>query len=114
MGGVERRTVAGDSGLNSHPPKTPVANMETRRPASAKGRAFSLRLACNPTNSSTRRLYLPQIKSGRIDGANLQEIAAQIFTQGVMTKMTVRHMQGEPMERTLAWAESEVEGFFRT
>lgn len=42
------------------------------------------------------------------------EIAAQIFTQGVMTKMTVRHMQGEPMERTLAWAESEVEGFFRT
>jgi ABC-type glycerol-3-phosphate transport system substrate-binding protein len=42
------------------------------------------------------------------------KIAAQIFTQGVMTKMTVRHMQGEPMERTLAWAESELEGFMRT
>jgi hypothetical protein len=26
----------------------------------------------------------------------------------------VRHMQGEPMEKTLAWAESEVEGFLRT
>ena len=42
------------------------------------------------------------------------KIAAQIFTQATMTKMTVRHMQGEPMEKTLAWAESEVEGFMRT
>jgi ABC-type glycerol-3-phosphate transport system substrate-binding protein len=41
------------------------------------------------------------------------KIAAQIFTQGIMTKMTVRHLQGEPMEKTLAWAESEVEGFMR-
>jgi ABC-type glycerol-3-phosphate transport system substrate-binding protein len=42
------------------------------------------------------------------------KIAVQIYTQGVMTKMTVRHLQGEPMEKTLAWAESEVEGFLRT
>jgi hypothetical protein len=28
--------------------------------------------------------------------------------------MAVRHMQGEPMEKTLAWAEAEVEGFLRT
>ena len=42
------------------------------------------------------------------------KIAAQIFTQGIMTKMTVRHLQGEPLENTLAWAESEVEGFMRT
>jgi ABC-type glycerol-3-phosphate transport system substrate-binding protein len=42
------------------------------------------------------------------------KIAVQIYTQGLMTKMTVRHMQGEPMEKTLAWAESEVEGFMRT
>jgi ABC-type glycerol-3-phosphate transport system substrate-binding protein len=41
------------------------------------------------------------------------KIAAQIFTQGVMTKMTIRHMQGEPMEKTLAWAEGELEGFMR-
>jgi hypothetical protein len=27
--------------------------------------------------------------------------------------MIVRHMQGESMEKTLAWAESEVEGFMR-
>jgi ABC-type glycerol-3-phosphate transport system substrate-binding protein len=42
------------------------------------------------------------------------KIAVQIYTQAVMTKMVVRHMQGEPMEKTLAWAESEVEGFMRT
>jgi ABC-type glycerol-3-phosphate transport system substrate-binding protein len=41
------------------------------------------------------------------------KIAAQIFTQGVMTKMTIRHMQGEAMEKTLAWAEGELEGFMR-
>jgi ABC-type glycerol-3-phosphate transport system substrate-binding protein len=40
-------------------------------------------------------------------------IAVQIYTQAVMTKMIVRFMQGEPLERTLAWAESEVEGFMR-
>ena len=42
------------------------------------------------------------------------KIAVQIYTQAVMTKMTVRHIQGEPMEKTLAWAESEIEGFMRT
>jgi ABC-type glycerol-3-phosphate transport system substrate-binding protein len=42
------------------------------------------------------------------------QIAAQIFTQGIMTKMTVRHLQGEAMETTLSWAETEVEGFMRT
>jgi ABC-type glycerol-3-phosphate transport system substrate-binding protein len=41
------------------------------------------------------------------------KIAAQIFTQGVMTKMTIRHMQGEAMEKTIAWAEGELEGFMR-
>jgi hypothetical protein len=28
--------------------------------------------------------------------------------------MTVRHLQGEAMETTLAWAEREVEGFMRS
>jgi ABC-type glycerol-3-phosphate transport system substrate-binding protein len=42
------------------------------------------------------------------------KIAVQIYVQGLMTKMTVRHLQGETMEKTLAWAESEVEGFMRT
>jgi ABC-type glycerol-3-phosphate transport system substrate-binding protein len=42
------------------------------------------------------------------------KIAVQIYVQGIMTKMTVRHLQGEPMEKTLSWAESEVEGFLRT
>jgi hypothetical protein len=40
-------------------------------------------------------------------------IAEQIYFQGIMTKMVVRHFQGEAMEKTLAWAESEVEGFMR-
>ena len=42
------------------------------------------------------------------------KIAVQIYTQAVMTKMVVRHLQGEPMEKTLGWAEGEVEGFMRT
>jgi ABC-type glycerol-3-phosphate transport system substrate-binding protein len=40
-------------------------------------------------------------------------IAERIYYQAVMTKMIVRHGQGEAMEKTLAWAESEVEGFMR-
>jgi hypothetical protein len=42
------------------------------------------------------------------------KVANQIYDQAIMTKMIVRHMQGEAMEKTLAWAESEVEGFMRT
>ena len=42
------------------------------------------------------------------------KIAVQIYIQGLMTKMTVRHLQGEAMEKTLAWAEGELEGFMRT
>ena len=42
------------------------------------------------------------------------KIAAQIYTQAIQTKMVVRFKQGEPMEKTLAWAESEIEGFMRT
>src|SRR5262245_3031003 len=42
------------------------------------------------------------------------KIARQIYTQGIMTQMTVRYLQGEAMEKTLAWAESEVEGFMRS
>lgn len=41
------------------------------------------------------------------------KIAQQIYAQGTLTKMIVRHMQGEALERTLSWAESEVEGFLR-
>jgi ABC-type glycerol-3-phosphate transport system substrate-binding protein len=42
------------------------------------------------------------------------KVAFQIYTQAIQTKMIVRHLQGEAMEKTLAWAESEVEGFLRT
>ena len=42
------------------------------------------------------------------------KIAFQIYGQAIQTKMIVRHMQGEAMEKTLAWAENEVEGFLRT
>ena len=42
------------------------------------------------------------------------KIAVQIYSQGLMTQMTVRHMQGEPLEKTLAWAEGEVGGYLRT
>jgi hypothetical protein len=41
------------------------------------------------------------------------QIAHQIHAQGLMTRMVVRHLRGEPMDKTLAWAETEVEGFRR-
>ena len=42
------------------------------------------------------------------------KIAFQIYTQAIQTKMIARQLQGETVEKTLAWAESEVEGFLRT
>ncbi len=42
------------------------------------------------------------------------KIAAQVYVQGLHTKMVVRFLQGEALEKTLAWAESECEGFMRT
>jgi ABC-type glycerol-3-phosphate transport system substrate-binding protein len=41
------------------------------------------------------------------------KIAQQIYTQATLTKMIVRHLKGEAMDKTLSWAESEVEGFMR-
>jgi ABC-type glycerol-3-phosphate transport system substrate-binding protein len=40
-------------------------------------------------------------------------IGERIYTQATMTQMAVRYFKGEPMEKTLAWAESELEGFMR-
>jgi ABC-type glycerol-3-phosphate transport system substrate-binding protein len=40
-------------------------------------------------------------------------IAQQVYAQALLTKMCVRHFQGEPMEKTLTWAEGECEGFMR-
>ena len=42
------------------------------------------------------------------------KIAAQIYTQAIFTKMVVRYQQGETMDKTIAWAASELEGFTRT
>ena len=42
------------------------------------------------------------------------KVAQQIYTQATLTKMCVRFYQGEAMEKTLAWAESELEGFMRS
>jgi ABC-type glycerol-3-phosphate transport system substrate-binding protein len=41
------------------------------------------------------------------------KVAHQIYTQAILTKMVVRFHRGEDMERTLSWAEGEVEGFMR-
>ncbi len=40
-------------------------------------------------------------------------IGERIYTQATMTQMAVRYFKGEPIEKTLAWAESELEGFMR-
>jgi ABC-type glycerol-3-phosphate transport system substrate-binding protein len=42
------------------------------------------------------------------------KIAQQIYAQATLTKMCLRYFQGEPMEKTLAWAEGECEGFMRS
>ena len=42
------------------------------------------------------------------------KIAEQISTASLMCQMAVRHYTGEPMEKVLAWAEGEVEGYMRT
>jgi len=42
------------------------------------------------------------------------KIAQQIYAQATLTKMCLRYYQGEAMEKTLAWAEGECEGFMRT
>src|SRR5882672_1685877 len=42
------------------------------------------------------------------------KIAEQINTANLMCQMAVRHYNGEAMEKTLAWAASELEGYMRT
>jgi hypothetical protein len=42
------------------------------------------------------------------------KVAMQINVQATLTKMCLRYSQGEAMEKTLAWAEGECEGFLRT
>ncbi|WP_454616136.1 ABC transporter substrate-binding protein [Bradyrhizobium cenepequi] len=41
------------------------------------------------------------------------KVAQQIYSQATLTKMCLRYSQGEAMEKTLAWAEAECEGFMR-
>jgi ABC-type glycerol-3-phosphate transport system substrate-binding protein len=41
------------------------------------------------------------------------KIAEQMYNQGIQTQMAVRYFKGEPIEKTLAWAEGEIEGFMR-
>jgi len=40
-------------------------------------------------------------------------VAERITTQALQTQMAVRYFKGEPLEKTLAWAEGEVEGYMR-
>jgi ABC-type glycerol-3-phosphate transport system substrate-binding protein len=42
------------------------------------------------------------------------KFAMQINVNATLTKMCLRYSQGEAMEKTLAWAEGECEGFMRT
>jgi ABC-type glycerol-3-phosphate transport system substrate-binding protein len=42
------------------------------------------------------------------------KVAQQIYAQATLTKMCLRYFQGETMEKTLAWAEGECEGFMRS
>jgi ABC-type glycerol-3-phosphate transport system substrate-binding protein len=41
------------------------------------------------------------------------KIGEQIYVQAIPTQMAVRYFKGESMEKTIAWAENELEGFSR-
>jgi ABC-type glycerol-3-phosphate transport system substrate-binding protein len=41
------------------------------------------------------------------------KIAANMYNQGIATQMAVRFYKGEPLEKTLDWASSELEGYMR-
>jgi ABC-type glycerol-3-phosphate transport system substrate-binding protein len=41
-------------------------------------------------------------------------LAAQIWAQAIQNQMVVRYFKGEALEKTLAWAENEIEGLKRT
>ena len=41
------------------------------------------------------------------------KIGEQIYVQALQTQMAVRYFRGETMDKTLAWAENELEGFTR-
>jgi hypothetical protein len=42
------------------------------------------------------------------------KIAAQIYTQAIATKLVAKCTQGkEPIEKAVAWAQVELEGFMR-
>jgi hypothetical protein len=42
------------------------------------------------------------------------EVAVQVYSQGIQAKMIARMVQNrEPLDRVLAWAEQEIEGFRR-
>ena len=41
------------------------------------------------------------------------KIGEQIYVQAIQTQMAVRHFKGEAMEKTIAWATGELEGFSR-
>ena len=42
------------------------------------------------------------------------KVAQQIYFQATLTKMCLKYYQGDSMEKTLAWAEGECEGFMRS
>ena len=72
------------------------------RGRAAQGHALSLPQPAQPPDP---------VDCGRAGAAQDRH---QIYTQAIQTKMIVRASAGRGMEKTLAWAESEVEGFMRT
>ncbi len=42
------------------------------------------------------------------------KIANQMYTQAITTKMVGKYVQGEPLDKVLGWAATELEGFMRT
>ena len=92
----------------------PVAATICRRSRSSPPSRSGPRKARRRARSiTTRTRYKHQTLSISASPAP-PKVAQQIYTQATLTKMCVRFYQGEPMEKTLAWAEGELEGFMRS
>jgi hypothetical protein len=89
------------------PRSTPITGpFEPRARAEEEGPAKGA--LCRSANSHNRLMLSVAVAPASY------RLAVQIYVQALRTRMIAKHAQGEPIERTLAWALDEPEGLMRT
>lgn len=94
--------VVASGGYDLPPTREPYELGSLGRSGTTEGNSLSLPKPLQPPEAIYRRV------SGTARGRAADQ------RPGTMTKMCLRYFQGEAMERTLAWAEGECEGFMRS